>query len=224
MGLLLVMAMLVIYMVLGILYESFIHPLTILSGLPSAGLGALLTLLIFHDELNIYSFVGIIMLIGIVKKNAIMMIDFALEAQRTHGMSPGRCDRRSLPGPLPSHHDDHHGGADGHAAHRAGLGRRRRSAASAGTGGRRRPGGFAVADALHHAGDSTSTWNASTPAADGSGAARKPSGFTVHSRRCRGCLSIPNGHGPDFDHLRALRAFHEYFVKRHESGTLRPAA
>jgi HAE1 family hydrophobic/amphiphilic exporter-1 len=88
MGLLLVMAILVIYMVLGILYESFIHPLTILSGLPSAGLGALATLLIFHDELNIYSFVGIIMLIGIVKKNAIMMIDFALEAQRNHNMAP----------------------------------------------------------------------------------------------------------------------------------------
>ena len=88
MGLLLVMAILVIYMVLGILYESFIHPITILSGLPSAGLGALATLLIFHDELNIYSFVGIIMLIGIVKKNAIMMIDFALEAQRTHNMEP----------------------------------------------------------------------------------------------------------------------------------------
>src|SRR5947207_2507795 len=88
MGVLLGMAILVIYMVLGILYESFIHPLTILSGLPSAGLGALVTLLVFHDELNIYSFVGIIMLIGIVKKNAIMMIDFALEAQRTHGMAP----------------------------------------------------------------------------------------------------------------------------------------
>jgi len=88
MGMLLVMAILVIYMVLGILYESFIHPLTILSGLPSAGLGALATLLIFHDELNIYSFVGIIMLIGIVKKNAIMMIDFALEGQRTQGLSP----------------------------------------------------------------------------------------------------------------------------------------
>ena len=88
MGVLLVMAILVIYMVLGILYESFIHPLTILSGLPSAGLGALVTLLIFHDELNIYSFVGIIMLIGIVKKNAIMMIDFALEAQRTQGIPP----------------------------------------------------------------------------------------------------------------------------------------
>ena len=89
MGWLLVMAILVIYMVLGILYESFIHPLTILSGLPSAGLGALATLILFHDELNIYSFVGIIMLVGIVKKNAIMMIDFALEVQRTQGLTPG---------------------------------------------------------------------------------------------------------------------------------------
>jgi hydrophobic/amphiphilic exporter-1 (mainly G- bacteria), HAE1 family len=88
MGILLIMAVLVIYLVLGILYESFIHPITILSGLPSAGLGALATLLIFKDELNIYSFVGIIMLIGIVKKNAIMMIDFAIEAQRLHGTSP----------------------------------------------------------------------------------------------------------------------------------------
>ena len=88
MGLLLALAVLVIYMVLGILYESFIHPITILSGLPSAGLGALATLVLFHDELNIYSFVGIIMLIGIVKKNAIMMIDFALESQRTDGAPP----------------------------------------------------------------------------------------------------------------------------------------
>ena len=87
-GLLLVGAILVIYIILGILYESFIHPLTILSGLPSAGVGALLTLIIFHQELNLYSFVGIIMLIGIVKKNAIMMIDFALEAERTEGKSP----------------------------------------------------------------------------------------------------------------------------------------
>jgi hydrophobic/amphiphilic exporter-1 (mainly G- bacteria), HAE1 family len=89
MGMLLAMAIFVIYMVLGILYESFIHPLTILSGLPSAGLGALVTLLLFKDELNIFSFVGIIMLVGIVKKNAIMMIDFAVEVQRTQGMAPG---------------------------------------------------------------------------------------------------------------------------------------
>ncbi len=88
MGLLLLGAVLVIYILLGILYESFIHPLTILSGLPSAGVGALLTLKLFHQELNLYSFVGIIMLIGIVKKNAIMMIDFALEAERNEGKHP----------------------------------------------------------------------------------------------------------------------------------------
>src|SRR5213076_687499 len=80
-GVLLAMAVLVIYIVLGILYESFIHPVTILSGLPSAGVGALLTLMLFGYELNLYGFVGIILLVGIVKKNAIMMIDFALAAQ-----------------------------------------------------------------------------------------------------------------------------------------------
>jgi len=82
MGTLLLLAIFVIYLVLGILYESFIHPLTILSGLPTAAFGALLTLLIFHIDLNLYSAVGLIMLIGIVKKNAIMMIDFAIEAER----------------------------------------------------------------------------------------------------------------------------------------------
>lgn len=86
-GLLLAMAILVIYIVLGILYESFIHPITILSGLPSAGFGALLTLLLFHVDLSLYAFVGVIMLVGIVKKNAIMMIDVALEKQRASGES-----------------------------------------------------------------------------------------------------------------------------------------
>ncbi len=85
---LLVLAVLVIYLVLGVLYESFIHPLTILSGLPFAGFGALLTLLIFRTELSMYAFVGVIMLVGLVKKNAIMMIDFALEAERTEGKPP----------------------------------------------------------------------------------------------------------------------------------------
>jgi HAE1 family hydrophobic/amphiphilic exporter-1 len=100
-GMLLVMAILVIYIILGILYESFLHPITILSGLPSAGFGALLSLYLFHVaslkgwvgplldmNLDIYGFVGIIMLIGIVKKNAIMMIDFALEVQRKDGLTP----------------------------------------------------------------------------------------------------------------------------------------
>jgi HAE1 family hydrophobic/amphiphilic exporter-1 len=81
-GLILILAIFVIYVVLGILYESFIHPLTILSGLPSAGFGALLTLLVFKQDLNIYAFVGVIMLVGLVKKNGIMMIDFAIEARR----------------------------------------------------------------------------------------------------------------------------------------------
>jgi multidrug efflux pump subunit AcrB len=87
-GLLLFVAIGVVYIVLGMLYESYIHPITILSGLPPAGLGALITLWLFGNELNIYSFVGLVMLIGIVKKNAIMQIDFALEAERQHGKSP----------------------------------------------------------------------------------------------------------------------------------------
>ncbi len=87
-GILLLMAVLVVYLVLGILYESFIHPLTILSGLPAAGFGALLTLMVFNVPLSLYAFVGVILLVGIVKKNAIMMIDFALSRQRGDGMAP----------------------------------------------------------------------------------------------------------------------------------------
>jgi HAE1 family hydrophobic/amphiphilic exporter-1 len=87
-GLILLMAVVVIYIVLGVLYESFTHPLTILSGLPAAGFGALLTLLLFKTELSLYAFVGVIMLVGLVKKNGIMMVDFALETQRTHDRTP----------------------------------------------------------------------------------------------------------------------------------------
>ncbi len=87
-GLLLLITILVIYMVLGVLYESFIHPLTILSALPFAGAGAIATLMLFKTELNIYAFVGIIMLVGLVKKNGIIMIDFALEAMRNEGKNP----------------------------------------------------------------------------------------------------------------------------------------
>jgi hydrophobic/amphiphilic exporter-1 (mainly G- bacteria), HAE1 family len=87
---LLILAVFVVYLVLGILYESFIHPITILSGLPSAGLGALIALYLFKMDLSIYAFVGLIMLIGIVKKNAIMMIDFALEGQRNEGKAPAQ--------------------------------------------------------------------------------------------------------------------------------------
>ncbi len=87
-GLLLILAIAVIYMVLGILYESFIHPITILTALPFAGVGALVTLMLFRTELSIYAFVGIIMLVGLVKKNGIMMVDFAIEAERNEGKSP----------------------------------------------------------------------------------------------------------------------------------------
>jgi HAE1 family hydrophobic/amphiphilic exporter-1 len=87
-GVILAIAIFVIYVVLGILYESFIHPLTILSGLPAAGFGALLTLMIFHVDLSIYAFVGVIMLVGLVKKNGIMMIDVAIEKRREEGKSP----------------------------------------------------------------------------------------------------------------------------------------
>ena len=85
---LLIVAIAVVYIVLGVLYESYIHPITILSGLPSAGVGALLTLIVFKADLNIYSFVGLVLFVGLVKKNAIMQIDFALEAERKQGKSP----------------------------------------------------------------------------------------------------------------------------------------
>jgi HAE1 family hydrophobic/amphiphilic exporter-1 len=89
-GWLLLGTVLVIYLVLSILYESFLHPITILSGLPAAGVGALLTLMLFGMDLNVIAIIGVIMLVGIVKKNAIMMIDFALDAQRNHGETPER--------------------------------------------------------------------------------------------------------------------------------------
>src|SRR5204863_8343331 len=81
-------AILVVYIVLGVLYESYIHPITILSALPSAGVGALLALMILHYDLSVIAMIGVILLIGIVKKNAIMMIDFALQAERVEGKSP----------------------------------------------------------------------------------------------------------------------------------------
>ena len=152
MGILLIVAIAVVYIVLGVLYESYVHPLTILSGLPSAGFGALLTLILFKVDLSIYSFVGLIMLIGIVKKNAIMQIDFALEAERKEGMSPTEaifegCLIRFRPimmttmaallGGLPI---------------ALGLGRRRRSAQTARPRSRRRPGILAVDDFIPDSG------------------------------------------------------------------------
>ena len=116
---LIVTALLRVYIVLGILYESLVHPLTIISTLPSASAGAMLALMIFQQDLNVISIIGIILLIGIVKKNAIMMIDFALQAERERGHEYRGGDLRGLPAALPADHDDHHGGAVRRAA--AGL-------------------------------------------------------------------------------------------------------
>jgi HAE1 family hydrophobic/amphiphilic exporter-1 len=94
-AILIISALLVIYVLLGVLYESYIHPLTILSGLPSAAVGALATLMIFGQDLTLIAMIGILLLIGIVKKNAIMMIDFALDAQRSLGMTPANAIREA---------------------------------------------------------------------------------------------------------------------------------
>ena len=146
-------AIVTVYIVLGVLYESFIHPITILSTLPSAGVGALLALMIAGDDLDIIAIIGIILLIGIVKKNAIMMIDFALEAEREEGKRAARGDPSGLPAALPPDHDDHHGGAARRAAADARHRHRIGTAPAARRGDRRRPDRQPGADPVHHAGD-----------------------------------------------------------------------
>ena len=111
--LLILAALVTVYIVLGVLYENFIHPMTILSTLPSAGVGAFLALILFRQDLSVVAIIGIVLLIGIVKKNGIMMVDFALEAEREARQECHRGDLRGLPAALPSHHDDHHGCAAG---------------------------------------------------------------------------------------------------------------
>jgi multidrug efflux pump len=106
--LLILAAIVTVYIVLGVLYESYIHPITILSTLPSAGIGALLALMLAGDDLSVVAIIGIVLLIGIVKKNAIMMIDFALDAERNEGKAPQRGDPPGLPAALPADPDDHH--------------------------------------------------------------------------------------------------------------------
>ena len=106
-------AIVVIYIVLGVLYESLIHPITVLSTLPSAGVGAVLGLLLFRLDLSIIALIGLFLLIGIVKKNAIMIIDFALDAQRARCLSATEAVREGLPDALSSDPDDHAGGRAG---------------------------------------------------------------------------------------------------------------
>ena len=145
-------ALITVYIVLGVLYESYIHPVTILSTLPSAGVGAILALLLFGMDLNVIGIIGIILLIGIVKKNAIMMIDFALEAERARRQELRGGHLRGLPAALPAHHDDHHGRAARRSAararHRHGIG----AAQAARHHHRRRPYRLPGAHPLHHAG------------------------------------------------------------------------
>ena len=149
---LLLAAVVTVYIVLGVLYESYIHPLTILSTLPSAGVGAILALQLFHLDLSIIALIGIILLIGIVKKNAIMMIDFALEAERGRAMPPEEaiyqaCLLRFRPIMMTTMAALFGGLAAGHGQrHRFGA------APSAGHHYRRRPAAQPVADALHHSG------------------------------------------------------------------------
>ena len=130
-------AVVVIYIVLGVLYESWIHPVTILSTLPSAGIGALLALMLCGADLSLVALVGIVLLMGIVKKNAIMMVDFALEAGRA-GETPEAAIRRRLPAALPPDHDDDDGGTARRAAAGAGARRRLRTALAARGDDRRR--------------------------------------------------------------------------------------
>ncbi len=150
--LLILAALIVVYIVLGVLYESYIHPITILSTLPSAGVGAILALLLFHVDLSVIALIGIILLIGIVKKNAIMMIDFALEAEREQGMDAGGGDLSGLPAAVPADHDDDDGGAAGRAAAGAGHGNGKRAAPAAGHHDCRRIDRVAGADAVYDAG------------------------------------------------------------------------
>ena len=146
------LAVFVIYVILGVLYESFIHPITILTGLPFAAFGALVTLILCGLDLDIYGFVGIIMLIGIVEKNAIMMIDFAIEAQRDGNRIAGRSDSRGGERALPSDHDDDDGRAHGRGPDRRRLGRRRVDAPPARRRGGRRSRVLSARDAVRHAG------------------------------------------------------------------------
>ena len=121
--LLILAALVTVYIVLGVLYESYIHPITILSTLPSAGVGAVLALLLFRTEFSVIALIGIILLIGIVKKNGIMMVDFALDAERKEGKAPEEAIYQACSAAFPADHDDHHGRPAGGAA--PGPGQRR---------------------------------------------------------------------------------------------------
>ena len=150
--LLILAALITVYIVLGVLYESYIHPITILSTLPSAGVGAILALQLTGTNLSVIALIGIILLIGIVKKNAIMMIDFALEAEREQGKTPEESIYQACLLRFPPHHDDHHGGAAGRCSARARHRHWVRTAPPARHHHCRRPDRIADPYPVHHAG------------------------------------------------------------------------
>ena len=179
--LLILAAIVTVYIVLGMLYEDLIHPVTILSTLPSAGVGALLALLVTHYELNVISLIGIILLIGIVKKNAIMMIDFAIPAERRDGLTPEAaifraCVLRFRPITMTTM-----AALAGRFAGRAGPRRRLGAAPAAGNGHRGRPDLQPASDAVHHAGGLSVSQ--SVPAAAGGPARKVRRGSDHRSRR-----------------------------------------
>ena len=145
-------ALVVIYIILGVLYESLVHPITILSTLPSAGIGALLMLMAVHLDLSVIAIIGIILLIGIVKKNGIMLVDFALHVERSEGALPGGIHLSRVHAALSADPDDHHGGAVRRGAVDAGHGQRRGAAPAARLHHRGRPAAVANPDALYDAG------------------------------------------------------------------------
>ena len=150
--LLILAALVAVYIVLGMLYESYVHPLTILSTLPSAGVGALLALMICRMDLSIIAIIGIILLIGIVKKNAIMVIDVALDLERREGRPPPRRHLRRVPAAAAADPDDHHGRDAGRPAARARRRHRLRAAAPARGEHHRRPHAEPAPHALHDPG------------------------------------------------------------------------
>ena len=150
--LLILAALVVVYLILGILYESYIHPITILSTLPSAGVGALATLMLFHFDFSLIALIGIILLIGIVKKNGIMMVDFAIVAERDDHLSAARRHPPRGAAALPPDHDDHHGGDARRRAADAGPRHRLGDQAAARLRHGRRAAGEPGADLVHDAG------------------------------------------------------------------------
>ena len=150
--LLILAALVVVYLILGILYESYIHPLTILSTLPSAGVGALAILMAFGYDFSLIALIGIILLIGIVKKNGIMMVDFAISAERDEHLSPEQSIRKAAAAAVSPDHDDDDGGDARRRAADAGHRHRIGNPPAAGLCDGRRPDRQPGADAVHDAG------------------------------------------------------------------------